>query len=131
MFVKPKINMQEFLKDWREGMSAPNLQKKYIITPRQYRWLKDRIESRSKPQRKATGTRRIAKSYDFNEPYITLRDGKFLLRKGKVYFGQYNTFEEAKYVKERLKDNDWDKDKLDGIRSEINIAPLRSYNYDK
>ena len=43
---------------------------------------------------------------------------------------KYKTLEEAKYVKARLIEEDWDKKKLDSIRDEINIKPLRRYNYE-
>lgn len=130
--IEPVVNMSEFKKDYQSGMSAHNLQDKYVLTPRQFRWLRDKIAiEKRNPSRKRTGFKRKPKNYVVNEPYITLRDGRWLLRKGKIYFGQYLTFEQAKYIKSRLIEEDWDKSKLDKIRDEINIKPLRCYNYDK
>lgn len=130
--IEPTINMKEFQKDWLNGESAYNLKKKYKLTSRQFRWLKDRLAVRRNPKRKATGVKkRRFKEYDFNEPYITLRDGFYLIRKDRIYYGQYKTLEQAKYIKARLIEEDWDKDKLNTIRDELDIKPLRSYKYVK
>lgn len=127
--IEPTINMQEFKKDWLDGMSAYNLKEKYKLSSRQFRWLKDRIVARKKPKRKATGIqKRKYLHYDFNEPYISMNRGYYLLRKDKIYYGRYRTLEQAKYVKKRLVEEKWNKDKLNEIRDEINIEPLRSYD---
>lgn len=130
--IEPVVNMSEFKKDYQSGMSAHNLQAKYVLTPRQFRWLRDKIYiNKRNPNRKRTGVRRILNNYDFNEPYITVKDGKYIVRKGRIYYGQYLTLEQAKYIKTRLIEEDWDKSKLDKIREEIHIKPLRKYTYDK
>lgn len=131
--IEPVVNMSEFKKDYQNGMSAHNLQAKYVLTPRQFRWLRNKIYiNKRNPNRKRTGVnKRKPKQYGVNEPYISLQEGKWLVRKGRTYYGQYLTFEQAKYIKTRLIEENWDKNKLDKIRDEINIKPLRSYNYDK
>ena len=129
--IEPSINMNEFKQDWLNGMSAYNLKTKYKLSSRQFRWLKDNLVPRKKPQRKATGIhKRKYVKYDFNEPYISMNQGYYMIRKDKIYYGRYKTLDEAKYVKARLIEEGWDKKKLDSIRDEINIKPLRRYNYE-
>ena len=122
--------MDDFTKDWLDGMSAYNLKEKYKLSSRQFRYLKARLGRRKKADRKATGIhKKKYKDYDFNEPYICLQNGFYIVRKNKIYFGQYRLLEQAKYVKQRLIEEEWNKSKLNQIREEIGVEPLRSYYY--
>jgi hypothetical protein len=130
--IEPNINLTDFKKDFFNGMSAHNLQAKYILTPRQYRRLRDKVKKGNRnPQRKRTAIRTVRNNDEFNEVYVTKKDGKYLLRKKRVYYGQYNSLEEARYIKQRMTELNWDRNQLDKVRDEINIKPLRSYKYDK
>lgn len=80
MFVEPTINMSEFLEDVKNGMSAYNLQDKYTLTPRQYRFLMRGVVREKGYDLKKTGVRRGHYRSKFHEPFITKRKtGKYLI----------------------------------------------------
>ena len=126
--VEPTINWTNFLADLNDGMSAYNLQAKYTLTPRQYRWIMRRITRKDGFSRKATGLQRKKAHKDFNDTYISIRkDAKgFLIRKNNVYFGNYETLEIARKVKKELIKVNWDKNQLNKIRKQLNIKPMRN-----
>lgn len=128
--VDPTINWTDFLKDLDQGMSAYNLQAKYTLTPRQYRWIMRRIIRKDGFSRKATGLQRKKIHRDFHDTYISIRkDAKgFLIRKNNVYYGNYETLEIARKVKRKLIEANWDKSKLNDIRKELGLKPMRNYN---
>ena len=128
--VEPTINWTNFLKDLDQGMSAYNLQAKYTLTPRQYRWIMRRIIRKDGFSRKATGLQRKKIHRDFHDTYISIRkDAKgFLIRKNNVYYGNYETLEIARKVKKKLIECNWDKSKLNDIRKELGLKPMRNYN---
>lgn len=130
MMVDPTINWTDFLKDLDQGMSAYNLQAKYTLTPRQYRWIMRRIIRKDGFSRKATGLQRKKIHRDFHDTYISIRkDAKgFLIRKNNVYYGNYETLEIARKVKRKLIEANWDKSKLNDIRKELGLKPMRNYN---
>ena len=127
--VEPTINWDNFLSDVDKGMSAYNLQAKYTLTPRQYRWIMRRIIRKDGFSRKATGLPRKKAHRDFQDTYISILKGKkgFIIRKNNVYFGNYETLEIAREVKKKLIEAKWDKSRLNKIRKELGLKPLRSY----
>ena len=129
MMVEPTINWDNFLSDVDKGMSAYNLQAKYTLTPRQYRWIMRRIIRKDGFSRKATGLPRKNAHRDFQDTYISILKGKkgFIIRKNNVYFGNYETLEIAREVKTKLIEAKWDKSRLNKIRKELGLKPLRSY----
>lgn len=128
MMVEPTINWANFLKDLDQGMSAYNLQAKYTLTPRQYRWIMRRIIRKDGFSRKATGLQRKKAHKDFNDTYISILKGRkgFIIRKNNVYFGNYETLEIARKVKMKLIEANWDKSKLNDIRKELGLKPMRN-----
>ena len=130
MMVEPVINWNDFLADVDKGMSAYNLQDKYILTPRQYRWIMRRVIRKDGYSRKATGLQRKGTFKDFNDTYISIRKGKkgFIVKKGNVYYGNYETLEIARKIKKALILCNWNKSKLNEIRKELGLKPLRGYN---
>lgn len=126
--VEPTINWANFLKDLDQGMSAYNLQAKYTLTPRQYRWIMRRVIRKDGFSRKATGLQRKKVHKDFNDTYISIRKDtkRFLIRKNNVYFGNYETLEIARKVKMKLIEANWDKSKLNDIRKELGLKPMRN-----
>ena len=126
--VEPTINWANFLKDLDQGMSAYNLQAKYTLTPRQYRWIMRRIIRKDGFSRKATGLPRKKAHKDFNDTYISILKGRkgFIIRKNNVYFGNYETLEIARKVKMKLIEAKWDKSKLNDIRKELGLKPMRN-----
>lgn len=126
--VEPTINWANFLKDLDQGMSAYNLQAKYTLTPRQYRWIMRRIIRKDGFSRKATGLQRKKAHKDFNDTYISILKGRkgFIIRKNNVYFGNYETLEIARKVKMKLIEANWDKSKLNDIRKELGLKPMRN-----
>lgn len=126
--VEPTINWANFLKDLDQGMSAYNLQAKYTLTPRQYRWIMRRIIRKDGYSRKATGLPRKKAHKDFNDTYISILKGRkgFIIRKNNVYFGNYETLEIARKVKMKLIEANWDKSKLNDIRKELGLKPMRN-----
>lgn len=126
--VEPVINWDNFLKDLDGGMSAYNLQAKYTLTPRQYRWIMRRITRKDGFSRKATGLQRKKVHKDFNDTYISISKGKkgFIIKKNNVYFGNYETLEIARKVKKELIKVNWDKNQLNKIRKQLNIKPMRN-----
>lgn len=80
--------------------------------------------------RKATGLQRKKIHRDFHDTYISIRkDAKgFLIRKNNVYYGNYETLEIARKVKRKLIEANWDKSKLNDIRKELGLKPMRNYN---
>lgn len=127
--VEPTINWTNFLSDVDQGMSAYNLQAKYTLTPRQYRWIMRRIIRKDGYSRKATGLPRKKAQKNFNDTYISILKGRkgFIVRKNNVYYGNYETLEIARKVKRKLIEVNWDKSKLNKIRKELGLKPLRSY----
>lgn len=65
------VNMKEFTKDVEDGMSAFDLKKKYVLTPRQFRKLVENIERKKPIKRKKSKYKRTIRTY-FNEPYISI-----------------------------------------------------------
>lgn len=128
MMVEPTINWANFLKDLDQGMSAYNLQAKYTLTPRQYRWIMRRIIRKDGYSKKATGLQRKKAHKDFNDTYISILKGRkgFIIRKNNVYFGNYETLEIARKVKMKLIEANWDKSKLNDIRKELGLKPMRN-----
>ena len=128
--VEPVINWDNFLSDVDQGMSAYNLQAKYTLTPRQYRWIMRRVIRKDGFSRKSTGFPRKKAHRDFNDTYISILKGKkgFIIRKNNVYFGNYETLEIAREVKKKLIEAKWDKSRLNKIRKELGLKPMRSYN---
>lgn len=129
MIEEPCINMDQFIKDFNEGMSSYNLQDKYLITPRQYRKLVRGVRRKDGFSMKRSRTKNYAVRSKFDEPHITSKkDGRFMIRKREVYYGQYDTLEIAKKVKQKLIEHKWDKSKLNDIRKELGLKPMRNYN---
>ena len=130
MMVEPTINWTNFLKDLDQGMSAYNLQAKYTLTPRQYRWIMRKIIRKDGFSKKATGLPRKKAHRDFNDTYISILKGRrgFIIRKNNVYFGNYETLEIARKVKRKLIEANWDKSKLNDIRKELGLKPMGNYN---
>lgn len=128
MMVEPTINWANFLKDLDQGMSAYNLQAKYTLTPRQYRWIMRRIIRKDGYSKKATGLQRKKAHKDFHDTYISILKGRkgFIIRKNNVYFGNYETLEIARKVKMKLIEANWDKSKLNDIRKELGLKPMRN-----
>ena len=128
MMVEPTINWTNFLADLNDGMSAYNLQAKYTLTPRQYRWIMRRITRKDGFSRKATGLPRKKAHKDFNDTYISILKGRkgFIIRKNNVYFGNYETSEIARKVKRKLIEANWDKNQLNDIRKELGLKPMRN-----
>ena len=130
MMVEPTINWTDFLTDVDQGMSAYNLQAKYTLTPRQYRWVMRKIIRKDGFSRKATGLPRKKAHKDFNDTYISIRKGRkgFIIRKNSMYYGNYETLEIARKVKRKLIEANWDKSKLNDIRKGLGLKPMRNYN---
>ena len=87
MMVEPTINWDNFLADLNDGMSAYNLQAKYTLTPRQYRWIMRRIKRKDGYSRKATGLQRKKAHKDFHDTYISILKGRkgFIIKKSKIF----------------------------------------------
>ena len=130
MMVEPTINWTNFLADLNDGMSAYNLQAKYTLTPRQYRYIMRRIIRKDGYSKKATGLPRKKAQKDFNDTYISILKGRkgFIIRKNNVYFGNYETLETARKVKRKLIEANWDKNQLNNIRKELGLKPMRNHN---
>lgn len=120
------VNMKEFTKDVEDGMSAFDLKKKYVLTPRQFRKLTENIERKKPIKRKKSKMKRTIRTY-FNEPYISIdaNTGKYAIRKDKTYYGLYDSLDIAKEVKEKLIEENWDKSKLNDIRCELDLKPMK------
>ena len=128
MMVEPTINWDNFLADLNDGMSAYNLQAKYTLTPRQYRFIMRNIVRKDGFSRKANGLERKKVHKDFHDTYISILKGRkgFIIRKNNVYFGNYETLEIARKVKRKLIEANWDKSKLNDIRKELGLKPMRN-----
>ena len=126
--VEPRINWDNFLADLNDGMSAYNLQAKYTLTPRQYRAIMRNIVRKDGFSRKATGLPRKKAHKDFHDTYISILKGRkgFIIKKNNVYYGNYETLEIARKVKRKLIEANWDKSKLNDIRKELGLKPMRN-----
>ena len=132
MMEEPAINMDQFIKDFNEGMSSYNLQDKYLLTPRQYRRLTRGVRRKDGFSMKRSRTKTYTVRSKFNEPHITFkRDGRYMIRRKEIYYGQYNSLEIAKKVKQKLIENKWDKSKLNEIRKELGLKPMREQKCSK
>lgn len=132
MIEEPCINMDQFIKDFNEGMSSYNLQDKYLLTPRQYRKLVRGVRRKDGFSMKRSRTKNYIIRSKFDEPHITSKkDGRFMIRKKEVYYGQYDTLEIAKKVKQKLIEHKWDKSKLNEIRKELGLKPMREQKCSK
>ena len=131
--IEPVLNWDKFLKDLDQGMSAYNLQAKYTLTPRQYRWIMRRIIRKDGFSKKATGLPRKKAHRDFQDTYISILKNRkgFLIRKNNVYYGNYETLEIARKVKRKLIEVNWDKNQLNKIRIGLGLKPLRGYDYER
>lgn len=102
------IDLDNFIEDFSaDGAKAKDLQKKYKITPRQYRllvrYLKREVKRKPKyyksPQRK----------YIYRSEY-----GLYVIRKrvngNYEYFGRYRDLDKAIEMRNRLMENNWDKE---------------------
>ena len=120
------VNMKEFTKDVEDGMSAFDLKKKYVLTPRQFRKLTENIERKKPIKRKKSKWKRTIRTY-FNEPYISIdaNTGKYAIRKDNTYYGLYDSLDIAKEVKKKLIEENWDKSKLNDIRCELDLKPMK------
>ena len=120
------VNMKEFTKDVEDGMSALDLKKKYVLTPRQFRKLTENIERKKPIKRKKSKWKRTIRTY-FNEPYISIdaNTGKYAIRKDNTYYGLYDSLDIAKEVKKKLIEENWDKSKLNNIRCELDLKPMK------
>lgn len=120
------INMKEFKKDVENGMSALDLKEKYILTSRQYRKLTENIKRKKPTQRKKSKMKRTIRTF-FDEPYVSIdaNTGKYAIRKDNTYFGLYDSLDIAKEVKKELVKVNWDKSKLNDIREELDLEPIR------
>lgn len=127
--VEPVINWDNFLADLNDGMSAYNLQHKYVLTPRQYRHIMRNVIRKDGFSRKTTGLPRKKAQKDFNDTYISILKGRkgFIVRKNNVYYGNYETLEIARKVKRKLIEANWDKNQLNKIRIGLGLKPLRGY----
>ena len=126
--VKPVINWDNFLADLNDGMSAYNLQHKYVLTPRQYRSIMRNIIRKDGYSMKKSRVKPYKPRTRFHEPHITLKkDGKYMVRRKSTYYGQYDSLETARKVKMQLIECKWDKTQLNKIRKELGLKPLRSY----
>lgn len=126
--VEPVINWDNFLKDLNDGMSAYDLQHKYILTPRQYRSIMRNVVRKRGYSLKKSRVKPYKSRTKFHEPHITVKkDGKYLVRRKDVYYGQYDSLETARKVKMKLIEVNWDKSQLNKIRKEIGLKPIRSY----
>ena len=123
--IDPVVDMKSFKKDVEDGMSALDLKEKYVLTSRQYRKLTENIERKKPSKRKKSKMKRKVRTF-FDEPYISVdaNSGKYAIRKDNVYYGVYETLDIAKEVKERLKEEDWDKSKLNDIREDLDLEPI-------
>lgn len=128
--IEPDINWDNFIEDVNKGLSAYDLQHKYTITPRQYRWIMRKVQRNGKYSLKKTRVQPYARRSYFNEPYITKkRDGRYIIRKGKIYYGQYATLDIARKVKKELVKANWDRTQLNDIRERLELPKIRSYDY--
>ena len=100
------VDLKEFSKDYEDkSMTALKIQKKYRISPRQYRlvvrYLLDTVYPKTK-QCKSVDKHIYKSSY-----------GKFVVRKtvnGKFgYYGSYDTLKEARKIRDRLEKYNWDR----------------------
>lgn len=124
--IDADVNMKEFKKDVENGMSALDLKEKYILTSRQYRKLTENIKRKKPTQRKKSKMKRTVRTF-FEEPYVSIdaNTGKYAIRKDNTYFGLYDSLDIAKEVKRELVKVDWDKSKLNDIREELDLEPIR------
>lgn len=124
--IDADINMKEFKKDVENGMSALDIKEKYVLTPRQYRKLTENIKRKKPTQRKKSKMKRKIHTF-FDEPYISIdvNTKRYAIRKDNTYYGLYDSLEIAKEVKKELIKVDWDKSKLNDIREELDLEPIR------
>ena len=123
--IDADVNMKEFKKDVENGMSAFDLKEKYILTPRQYRKLKENIKRKKPAERKKRKIKRNINT-KFDEPYISIdvNSKKYAIRKNNIYYGMYETLEIAKEIKKELIKEEWDKSKLNEIRDKFDLKPI-------
>lgn len=55
--------------------------------------------------------------------------GYWRISKNNIYYGSYNSFEDAKKVSDKLKEYGWDKSKLQQIFDETNVTPRTRFNF--
>ena len=129
MVVEPSIDWKSFFADVEKGMSAYNLQDKYLLSPRQYRRIMRNVTRKKWDNKTRSRIKPYTKRSNFQEPYVTLKkDGYYIIRKNKIYYGQYSTLEIAREIKKKLIECNWDKNQLNKIREEFDLEPLRRYN---
>ena len=104
------VNIDEFVKDYDDKtMSATEMQKKYEISPRQYRLVARYM--RETYRKKFQYHKSPKKKYIYRDTR-----GYYVVRKriGTVfkYFGAYDTLDKAIKIRDMLIEYDWDKDMM-------------------
>lgn len=98
------VDLDEFIKDYEDkSISATKMQKKYRISPRQYRLVVRYLIDKIYPKRRKA---KSVEKYIYRSGY-----GKFIVRKtvnGKFgYYGTYDTLKEARNVRDMLEKHNW------------------------
>ena len=65
-----------------------------------------------------------------SELYITVIDGRYVLRKNNVYYGSYSSLGDAKRVRDYFILHRWDKRKIDEVCEKVGVKRLGSKVYD-
>ena len=116
MYIEPNIDLDSFIKDYHNGLSAKDIKEKYKLTPRQYRRL-------CEEKRLTRDWEYLKENPQFNKRgkalYYSKIGNKYVIRKvfGKhtVTYGSYRFKEIASYIVEELKKVRWDKSHLENI----------------
>lgn len=106
------VDIKEFIKDYCDkSIKASQMQKKYQISPRQYRLVTRYMREtyKSKPRYYKSPQ----KKYIYRDIY-----GLYVVRKRIngvfKYFGAYDTLDKAMNVRDKLVKNNWDKAVIEG-----------------
>lgn len=118
------VDISEFAKEYEQHAPAKYLKEKYNISSRQYRLI-----TRELPKRKRVPTRDESKEWcsTLKKPkyYQENPNGTYTIRKyvkrNVVYYGSYDSKDDADKVVAELKKANWDKGKLESILSRLNI----------
>lgn len=106
------VDIKEFIKDYCDkSISATKMQKKYEISPRQYRLVTRHMREtyNEKPRYYKSPKRRYIYRNMYGLYVVRKRiDGVF------KYFGTYETLDKAISIRDKLVENNWDKSIIGG-----------------
>ena len=113
-----KMSVEEIRSCLKSGDTIDDVCRKYHLT---FQELVMRLHQQPK----------VEKVSRCKELYITVIDGRYVLRKNHVYYGRYYTLEDAKKVRDYFIMNRWNKRRLNEVCRELGVERVKKTGVNK